>query len=634
MALFADRGREERYELDELAMSTRLSQWGEEAGGRLELLEVYVVGEDAAPSHHRYGERHLRLQVQRGPNADALREWMPLWQGRLTLIGPGGSFLGGWEAATAGHWVYAGHALNKALEDWLGPAFEELWRAVEAAGPSWRAAVEPLAAWRRSAAAAELEARLAPLLEVSHRDPGAAAARVRLGALLLLAARSGAELSESALRQLRRGRLYKDSPLVRAADVWYRAARTADPAGREAALAELFGGRRGDGVEELVAVRRLALRGSALERRAAELLADSRPADWERRSLLLRLLADRSAPGQWLPGDASEPGLPLPSVPGIEEEPSWRVRLAWAEALAAFPRREAVRELIDGLARESHPRVIERLAASLEALTGMRHGARVDAWERWFAELPEDWRTRAAPEPPWAPGPPAPVPEFTSAQEGFFRTDLERVVFVIDVSQSMRDGLADEVRRNLERQLDLFEADAQLGLVLFAERAFHRETRPVLRSAGARVKADLVRFYEGQPKEGKTDLGAALEAAFAYPEVEHVFLVTDGFPTEGEHRSAAELVELADRLNAVRRVRLDTLLLRVGGQYFEEDLGGRELPVPTEAERARWAREARGLAARDDFSILHALSAHHEGRTRVGFANQRYSRDGPPPEDL
>ncbi len=627
--LFADAARLGEYDEDEVELSARLSRWLEIEPGALEVIEVYVVPADEEATAHRYGPTHRRIAIHAAHNAAVVEQWMPAPSGRLTLVGPAGRRLGTWDANDRIRWEDAERVLRTRLEQWLGPPLGQMWADVVGATVVWRRAFDRVVSWRRRPPAAEVAALLEPLLETKPRAADADEAAVRVAALLCLAARAAEPLPERLAKDVERSRLVGDRPRLALAAGWYRASRAKDPA---PVLAELLPRRDDERARTLVDLRALRLRSASVATTLVGWLAQTRPADQELRSQALRYLAELRAPGERLANEDAGADVPLPRPPGIDGDEHWETRLAYAEALGGYASREAVALLIAALDGEQHPRVKDALVGSLAGLTGLTlQDAAV--WRAWLAERSERWK----------PGKPAPIPfrprsvsdigRYVDPKVSFFGTELDHVLFLVDVSESMRDGFEDEVERNLALELESMDEDVRVGLTLFSAEPRHRETKPALRPATERVKKDLLRFYEAEPKQGLTDYAAALAAAFEYEDLEQVVLVTDGFVTEGTERTNAELVELVDRLNALRRVRIDTLLLLEGRRYFFDEVPGDEVPAPTADERKKWAAATEGLELRPDVSLLHALAGYHDGRCRIAFANQLYARTGLPSDD-
>ncbi len=224
---------------------------------------------------------------------------------------------------------------------------------------------------------------------------------------------------------------------------------------------------------------------------------------------------------------------------GLLRHPRWEVRLAAAEALAALGSGPpAVEALLAALRREKRRRVGEGIAAGLERLTGAPLGDDPDRWEEWWRTRKGSWKPAADPGAP----PPGPRPAAGESTARFYDipVDGDRVAFVIDTSRSMLDParLGEEATKmqvalgQVARTFASLREDVSFNVVAFGTVVEAWKPRAV--PAGPSSKYEALRFLQKRPLEGRTNIFDALAAAMADDEVDTIFLLTDGAPTEGE----------------------------------------------------------------------------------------------------
>ncbi len=160
-----------------------------------------------------------------------------------------------------------------------------------------------------------------------------------------------------------------------------------------------------------------------------------------------------------------------------------------------------------------------------------------------------------------------------------------KVVFVVDVSGSMaatfstnRDkGLsrlkfvARELEFVLQNQLD---PEARFNVIAFSSgvTAWRDEMVP---ASKANV-ATAVEYVEGLNPAGGTDIHSALAQALSFKEVEAVYFLTDGRPTEGRTDPEAILKDVA-AWTAGRKVRINAVAFLMGSHHDDDKVSSRSL---------------------------------------------------------
>lgn len=203
----------------------------------------------------------------------------------------------------------------------------------------------------------------------------------------------------------------------------------------------------------------------------------------------------------------------------------WAVRASAADALARLGSGRAVPALIAQLDATADPDAAA-LQQALVALSGETGIDTVAAWQAW-------WRRSQA---GFAPRPPSPPDG--SAEVAFYdiRDTADRVVFIIDTSISMAKGndsttLLGSARTELARCVHALPADSAFNVVFFNDQP--RLWSPALRRATWRAKRDFSAVLTSLRPQGNTNTQAALALAWTQPEVEAIWLLSDGLPTIG-----------------------------------------------------------------------------------------------------
>lgn len=249
------------------------------------------------------------------------------------------------------------------------------------------------------------------------------------------------------------------------------------------------------------------------------------------------------------------------------------VRLRAYEGLAARGDREALLHLISALGSEQVLRSRWRLVGLLRELSGMKYGLDPRPWDRWAAELPEDW-TRADRRESEALG-----GDVTASFVGV-PVLSERLAFLIDFSGSMfeeRDGVTRKQRVDVELRKALGSLDPA---VAFNLHAYHREVlrwQKKLTEAKPRNVKKALSYFEGLKDSGTGDFWRAALEAMQDPEVDTLMVLTDGAPSGGARWSLELMRELFQHENRFRGVAVDALLIDAskGLAFHWQDLCGR-----------------------------------------------------------
>jgi len=264
-------------------------------------------------------------------------------------------------------------------------------------------------------------------------------------------------------------------------------------------------------------------------------------------------------------------------IPVLDEEqvkraladPAARVRRTALRALAARPPRFAVPLLVPRLANEPLSALRLDAAESLHRLTGKEFGADHDLWRSWWSANADTFDT---------PG------QRERAERPYFfdvglRTD--RVIFVIDVSSSMRAEDERGVSRLERAASELAAAAVRLPAnARFEVLAFAGEIRRFpddMGGADRREGAAAAAWLNGLRPAGATNTYGAILTALQSPFApDSIVLLSDGNPyrcsyqgrTYSEHEQILAEVEAANRARAVR---IHTVALLSGAPSADSD---------------------------------------------------------------
>ncbi|HVG94949.1 MAG TPA: VWA domain-containing protein [Planctomycetota bacterium] len=251
------------------------------------------------------------------------------------------------------------------------------------------------------------------------------------------------------------------------------------------------------------------------------------------------------------------------------DDPAWSVEAAAIEALRVLHDREAVEPLIAFLGRDGIGRLREDAHRALRSLTGEAHGPYREPWETWWREAKATFelpRRATATRALLAP------------RQGVtfygITTFSQRVVFVLDVSQSMTElspapgkrppeARIEAARRELAAAVAALDDSARLAVLTFEEGVRAFETAIVAADRATRERA--IAWARSQDPHGPTNLHAALEEAFRLAAggvaekvptagADTIFLLTDGEPTAGAVREPDAIVAAVKRWHRASRV--------------------------------------------------------------------------------
>jgi hypothetical protein len=307
---------------------------------------------------------------------------------------------------------------------------------------------------------------------------------------------------------------------------------------------------------------------------------------------------------------------PQPLLKHLKDK-TWQVRLALAEALRAYRHKAAVDALIRMLG-DGRMRVREKALDHLELLTGEALGPSQKAWAKWRSAQGTELRLRPREISVYRPFRPS---DRKYAQREYYGLQVasDRVVFVLDKSESMYYGLFDGVVEEMRAHLESAGPTTKFNVIEFSDKIAPWNTGLV--AANAANLEDAVKFLHRAPPYGPTDMIDAIRAALDTEDVDAIVLLSDGLPNRGDPSTPAGILAAVEQTNRYRRVAIHTVLLLEGRQFPYDAPKGKDVPPPDPAELQR-RDEMRALAPSMDIgAFLRNLALGNDGSFSVGFAD-------------
>ena len=268
---------------------------------------------------------------------------------------------------------------------------------------------------------------------------------------------------------------------------------------------------------------------------------------------------------------------------------TWSTRLAALHALEGLRKAELIGPIIERMDAE-HGRMLHEFANTLWHLTGQPFRTRTKNWQAWwekegagFAVISESELEKRAKEEEDR------RLKMVSNVEFFgIRIISHRVIFIIDISGSMNESLRgdyvgqpgqvrmDVAKKELSKCVEGLDPAALFNIITFSSGvASWLDTGIVGSSDVARDEA--LGYVDRLGAGGATNLYGSVLAAFEDPDVDTIFILSDGEPTAGAVTDPFRIREDVRRWNEHRGVEIHTIA--VGGalqvlEWLAEDSGG------------------------------------------------------------
>jgi hypothetical protein len=284
----------------------------------------------------------------------------------------------------------------------------------------------------------------------------------------------------------------------------------------------------------------------------------------------------------------------LPAIAAALSDPLWSTRLAAARAIEALRVEAGVGALCARIGEE-HGRMQSELSQILFRLTGKTFGINGRLWAEWWQKEGSGFRVVDASR----------IEEIRKEEEArrlrevsrseFFGVRLEshRALFILDVSGSMEEMTRgryvgepgakriDVAKRELLKALDGLEPASFFNIVTFSDEPLPWHERVVQRDEESLANAKS--FIEGLRAAGGTNLYGALELAFEDPDVDTLYVLSDGEPSLGDVIDPRSIRDRVAAWNRHRKVEIHCIA--IGGslrvlEWLAEDTGGSYVRTP------------------------------------------------------
>jgi len=276
--------------------------------------------------------------------------------------------------------------------------------------------------------------------------------------------------------------------------------------------------------------------------------------------------------------DHADPMLHQAIVRALKEDASWRFRARAVDLLLSGGREAAKAPLVEALADE-HPGVRGRAAEALERLTGEAHGVDAERWKLYFEAEARKKAAAARRDPDQETRTVADQFRKVEIYEGPLRgliptlytipIDTKRVIFVVDMSSSMRSGVRSTHFEELKQAIFGLASDVRFNVLCFDQRMFFFAKAKSLVPATLDEKVRVERWLNELPAGERTDVyrsvttGLAMlrEALDNSPDHNaELFVLTDGRETE----STTSMNAVWNQYNRLPRQRCQVHMVALG----------------------------------------------------------------------
>jgi hypothetical protein len=267
----------------------------------------------------------------------------------------------------------------------------------------------------------------------------------------------------------------------------------------------------------------------------------------------------------------------------------WSTRLEALKLLEEARVPESVGKIIAQMESEQG-RMAHEFADTLFDLTGQPFRTRWGNWEAWWEKegagfkpiSKSELRKRRKEEEERR------LRQVTAVKFFGIRIISHRVIFIIDVSGSMNEitrakyvGDQGEARitvaqRELKKCIDGLDSKALFNILTFSG-GVDPWLEDGVKDAGAHSRDEAREFVDRLGAMGGTNLYGALQQAFEDPDVDTIFVLSDGEPSTGDVIDPFEIRAHVKRWNAERDIEINSIA--VGGsfqilEWLAEDSGG------------------------------------------------------------
>ncbi len=271
------------------------------------------------------------------------------------------------------------------------------------------------------------------------------------------------------------------------------------------------------------------------------------------------------------------------------QSPTWSTRFAALRGMAEMRDKRTV-PLIIARMQEEQGRMLVEFADVLFSLTGKPYRKATRSWEAWWESEGANFEVISAAE----------LKKATKAEElrrlkkvtnvKFFgiRIISHRVAFIIDVSGSMLEPMRtkyeggkgqtriDVAKAELTKCIDGLDREALFNIITFSS-GVETWLEDGVTGAGEQSRDEALSYIDRLGAGGATNLYDSMRMAFEDPDVDTIFVLSDGEPTAGDETDIGTIRAHVQAWNEHRGIEINTI--GIGGdfqvlEWMAEDSGG------------------------------------------------------------
>jgi len=271
------------------------------------------------------------------------------------------------------------------------------------------------------------------------------------------------------------------------------------------------------------------------------------------------------------------------------KDPQWSTRYAALRGLAAMREKRAIPLIIEQMKSEEGRMLVE-FADVLFELTGKPYRTAMHSWEAWWKNegagfeiisTTELEKAREAEEL-------RRLKQITNVKFFGIRIISHRVIFIIDVSGSMNEEMRvryvgeggttriEVAKRELTKCVDGLDGEALFNIITFSD-GVNSWLQEGITGSDEKSRDEAREYVSRLGAGGATNLYDALRTAFDDPDVDTIFVLSDGEPTAGAELDITVIRNHVKSWNEHRGVVVNTI--GIGGsfdvlEWLAEDSGG------------------------------------------------------------
>jgi len=281
----------------------------------------------------------------------------------------------------------------------------------------------------------------------------------------------------------------------------------------------------------------------------------------------------------------------VPKLVEALDNEDWSTRLAALDALANIRAKESIPALIARMAKEDG-RMLAEFADVLLRLTGQPFEDNPAAWDNWWKQSGESFEFIDATQLEKAKrsAEDARLKQATKVQSKFFgiRIVSHKVILVLDISLSMDVPIASDydgksgltrmevAKAEMAKAIQSLEPGGFFNVITFCGDVAHWVDGGLAATSQKNLEAARAFVDESMMGYGTNTYGA-LEKAFADPDVDTIYFLSDGEPTVGRETDPVIIREHVKQWNEHRGIVIHAIA--IGGEHdilewLAEDSGG------------------------------------------------------------